>query len=63
MLVAMFSTARVPPPSPGERAKRHRTRDRKKERHELEAARRVSLINEEACQLRAMELASRESRS
>ena len=61
MLASLFSTATVPPPHPREHAKRHRTRDedesqaRNKERHELEAARRASLIDEVACQLRAIE--------
>ena len=64
MLVAFFSTNRVPPPPPRERAKRQQTRDekeyqaQKKEHHELEAARRASLIDEEVCQLRAIELAA-----
>ncbi|TMX03693.1 hypothetical protein EJD97_014822 [Solanum chilense] len=62
VLVALFSTTSVPPPPPRERAKRHRTRDEdesrswKKERHELEAARRASLIDKEARQLRDIEL-------
>ena len=45
---------------PRDCSKRHRVRDeaeswaQKMERHELEAARRASLIDEEACQLRAI---------
>ena len=69
MLAALFSTAKVPPPFPGEHANRHRTkgedesRARKKERLELEAARRASLIDEESRQLRDIELVVGVSRS
>ena len=69
MLASLFSTATVPPPPPEECSKRKRTRDedesqaRKKERHELEAARKASLVDEEARQLRAIELAAGASSS
>ena len=66
---ALFATTDMPPPPPRECAKRHRTRDeddsqaRKKELHELEDARRASLIDEEAHQLRVIEVAARASSS
>ena len=50
-LAASFSTARGPLPLPQEHAKRHKTRDdveswdQKKDHHELEVARRSSLID------------------
>ena len=64
VMAALFATSDVPPPHPRERAKKHRTRDEdeyrahKKERHELEAARRASLLDEEARQLRIIEVAT-----
>ena len=49
MMAALFTTSEIPPPLPREHAKRHRGREedearaRKKERREMEAARRASL--------------------
>ena len=63
VMAALFATSEIPPPSPLEHAKRHRDREedeaqaRNKERHEMEAARRASLAEEEARQMRAEELA------
>ncbi|TMW86778.1 hypothetical protein EJD97_020895 [Solanum chilense] len=59
---ALFSTT-TPSPQPREHTKRHRsreddeTRSRKRDHIELEAARRSSLIDEEAQQMRAQEVA------
>ena len=59
VLVALFATSEIPPPPPRENAKRRRgraedeTRERKKEHREMEAARRASLAEEEAHQMRA----------
>ena len=64
MLASLFATFDIPPPPPSESAKRHRgraedkVRARKKERGEMEAARRASLAEEEAHQMRASELAA-----
>ena len=63
-MAALFSTAAVPPPPPQEHAKRRRGRDevearaQKGEHQELEATRRASIVDEEACQLRDIELAA-----
>ena len=62
VLATLFSTSTMPPPAPWENAKRHHAiyeeepRSWKKELLQLEAARRASLIDEEACQLRDIEL-------
>ena len=54
VLVALFATSDIPPPPPREHSKRCRglgeneARPRKKERQEMEAARRASLAEEEA---------------
>ena len=64
VLAALFTTSEIPPPSPRESAKRRRgraedeARARKKERREMEAAKRVSLAEEEVHQMRASELAA-----
>ena len=64
VLAALFATSEIPAPLPQEHAKRHRSqaedeaRARKKERREMEAARRASLAEEEAHQMRASELAA-----
>ena len=57
----LFATSEIPPPPPREHAKRHRGREedeartRKKERREMEAARRASLVDDEARRIRAVE--------
>ena len=62
VLAALFATSEIPPPPPQENAKRRRgrvedeARARKKERREMEAARRASVAEEEAHQMRASEL-------
>ena len=54
VLADLFATSDIPPPPPRESAKRRRgraedeTRARKKERQEIEAARKASLAEEEA---------------
>ena len=54
MMEALFATSEIPPPHPGEYAKRRRGREEdearsgKKELREIEAARRASLADEEA---------------
>ena len=64
MLVSLFSITDVPPPHPQDRSKRHRVRNedesrsRKKERNELKAGRRASLIAEESRQLRVLKVAA-----
>ena len=63
VLAALFATSEIPPPPPREHAKRRRGRAedeaqaQKKERREMEAARRASLAEEVAHQMRAGELA------
>ena len=69
VLAAMFATSEIHPPSPRESAKRHRGRSedearaRKKERREMEAARRASLAEVEAHQIRASQIAAGASSS
>ena len=64
VLAALFASSEIPPPPPREHAKRRRgrvedeARARKKERREIEAARRASLAEEEAHQMKASELAA-----
>ena len=67
MLFALFITTNALPHLPHERAKRYRSsrtsegedaRSQKKERTDLEVARRSSLLGEEACQVRSRELAA-----
>ncbi|TMX02551.1 hypothetical protein EJD97_021133 [Solanum chilense] len=59
VMAALFATPEIPPPPPRDHAKRSRGREedearaRKKERREMEAARRASLAEEEARQMRA----------
>ena len=59
VLAALFATSEIPPPPPREHAKRRRgraedeARARKKEHREMEAARRASLAEEEAHQIKA----------
>ena len=66
---ALFATFEIPPPLPREHAKRQRgrekddDRERKKECHKMEAARRASIANEEARQIKAVEPAARASSS
>ena len=68
VMAALFVTSGIPPHPPRENAKRHRGREedearaRKKERCEIEAARRASLADEEVRQMRAIELAAGASR-
>ena len=62
VLAALFATSEIPPPPPREHAKRRRgraeneVRARKKERREMEAARRASLAEEAVHQMREGEL-------
>ena len=69
MLAALFAFSDIPPPPSREHAKRCRGREedearaQKKERREIEVARRASLADEEARQSRAVELASGASSS
>ena len=69
VLAALFATSDIRPPSPRENAKRHRGRAEdearawKKEHREMEAARRASLAEEEAHQMRASDLAAGASSS
>ena len=69
VLVALFATSEIPPPPPREHAKRHKGREkdevtsRKKEHREMEAARRASLTDEEARQMKVVELATGASSS
>ena len=64
VMAALFATFEIPPPPPREHDKRHKVRDgdesraRKKERREIEAARRASVAEEEAHQMREGELAT-----
>ena len=64
VLEALFPTPDIPPSSPRESAKRRRGRSedearaRKKERREMEAARRASLAEVEAHQIRASQIAA-----
>ena len=64
MLAVLFTIFTAPPPPPCEHSKRHCSREneearsRKKKRTEMESARRDSLVDEEARQMRALELAS-----
>ena len=69
VLAALFATSDIPPPSPRESDKRRRgrledeARARKKERREMEAARRASLAEVEAHQSRASQIATGASSS
>ena len=69
VLAALFATSEIRPPSPRESAKRRRGRSedearaRKKERREMEAARRASLAEVEAHQIRASQIAAGASSS
>ena len=69
VLSALFATSEIPPPPPQESAKRRRgraedeARARKKERRDMEVARRASLAEEEAHQIRASQLAAGASSS
>ena len=69
VLAALFATSEIPSPPPREHAKRLRgraedeARERKKEHREIEAARRASLAEEEAHQMRAGELVAGASSS
>ena len=62
MMAALFATSEIPPPPPREHAKRRRGRAedeaqaQKKERREMEAARRASLAEAEAHQIRASQI-------
>ena len=63
VLAALFSTSEIPQPPPQDHAKKRRgraedeARARKKERREMEAARRASLAEAEAHQIRASQIA------
>ena len=65
VLAALFATLEIPPPPPRENAKRRRGRAedeaqaRMKERRNMEAAKRISLVEEEAHQMRASQLVIR----
>ena len=69
VMKALFSTFEIQPPPPREHAKRRKGRQedetiaRKKECREMEAARRSSLVDEEARQMRVVESASGASSS
>ena len=69
VMAALFATSKIPSPPPRQHAKGHRgqeedeARARKKESRDMEAARRASLADEEARQMRAVELAARASSS
>ena len=69
VLAALFVTSEIPPPPPREHAKRRRgraedeARARKNECREIEAARKASLAEEEAHQIRASQLAAGASSS
>ena len=64
VMAALFASSEIPPPSLREHAKRNKGREEdearalKKERHKMEAARSASLADEEARQMRAVELAA-----
>ena len=64
VLAALFATSELPPPSPRESAKRRRGRSedearaRKKEHREMEAAKRASLAEVKAHQIRASQIAA-----
>ena len=66
---AIFITSEIPPPPPREHSKTRRVREEyearswKKERREMEAARRDSHVDEEARLMRAVELAAGASSS
>ena len=69
VLASLFATFEIPPPPPREHAKRRKGREednsraRKKERREMEPARRASLADEKAHQIRAIESAAGASSS
>ena len=69
VMAALFATSEIPPPPPREHAKRSRglaedeAQAQKQERREMEAARRASLAEEAAHQMRAGELAAGASKS
>ena len=64
VMASLFATSKIPPPPPREHAKRRRGREedearaRKKECHEMEAARRALLADDETHQMKAVELAA-----
>ena len=61
VMAALFATSDIPPPPSREHAKRRKGREedearaRKKEHREMEAARRASLVDEEAHRIRTVE--------
>ena len=67
VMTALFATSEIPSPPPREHAKRRRGREeydaraQKKERREMEAARRALLADEEAHRIRAVESDARAS--
>ena len=68
-MAALFATSEIPPPPPRDHAKRRKGREeyearaQKKERREIEAARRDSLADEEVCRMRVVESAAGASSS
>ena len=62
---ALFATSEILPPPPREHADRRRvrekdeSRERKMELREMEAARRASIANEEACKIKVVESIAR----
>ena len=69
VMATLFTTSQIRPPPPREHAKRGRVREedkakaRKKERHDIEAARRASLADKEVRRMRSVESATGASRS
>ena len=69
VMEALFATSKIPPPPPREHAKRctgleeDEARAQEKEHREMEAVRRDSFVDEEARQMRAVELAAGASSS
>ena len=63
-MAALFATSEILPHPPREHSKRREGREedkaraRKKERRDMEAARRASLANDEVCQIRVLKSAA-----
>ena len=64
-MAALFHTLEIPPPPHREHVKRRRGREKdearapRKEHREMEAARRASIANEEACKIKVVESIAR----